>query len=71
MEPVLVAMVVIVVVAGSVLLARRVRHPEDTASHTDTGRDSAGERFYSDADRPAGPDAEDTATPPNRSPDRP
>jgi hypothetical protein len=71
MEMVLVAVVVVAVVVASVLLARRVQHPEDTASHTDTGRDGTGERFYSDTDRPAGPDAEDATGPSNRFPDRP
>lgn len=69
MTGVLVVLVVVVVVVGSVLLARRVQHPENTATHHDEGRDSTGERFYSDTDRPAGPDAEDTAVPPNRLPD--
>lgn len=56
--------VVIVVVAVSVLLARRVQHPEDTASHDDGNRDaSLSARLYDGVDRPAGPDADDPVGP--------
>ncbi|HEU5150615.1 MAG TPA: hypothetical protein VFU19_08970 [Iamia sp.] len=63
MQGVLIVVLVVAVVAGSVVLARRVRHPENTASHHDEGRGSTGERFYSDTDHPAGPDAEDPIGP--------
>lgn len=69
MEGVLVVLLVIAVVVGSVLLARVARHPESTASHDDERRDSTGERFYSDTDRPAGPDAEDPVGPDRLTPD--
>lgn len=54
-----VIIVVVLVVAGSVWLAKRVNHPENAGSHTDTAGDSTSERFYTDPGRPAGPDAED------------
>ena len=54
-----VVLVVVVLVGLCMWGARRMRHPEQTASHAEDVRDSTSERFYSDADRPAGPDAED------------
>ncbi|WCO68219.1 hypothetical protein PO878_05700 [Iamia majanohamensis] len=56
-------LVVLVVVAGAALLARRVQHPEDAASHDDGQADTTSERFYDTADRPAGPDADDPVGP--------
>lgn len=64
MKVLLVVLVVVAVVAAAIWLAKRVRQPEDTASHSDEGRTATGERFYSDTDRPAGPDAEDPVQPP-------
>lgn len=54
--------VVVLIVVVSALLARRVQHPEQAASHDD-GPASTSERFYESADRPAGPDAEDPVGP--------
>jgi hypothetical protein len=61
----LVLLVVAATVAGSVWLARHVRHPENAASHSDERPDSTSERFYTDPGRPAGPDAEDPVLPPD------
>jgi hypothetical protein len=36
-------------------------HPENGCSHGDHPRQRDGERFYSQVDRPAGPDAEDAS----------
>ena len=69
MQGVLIVLLVVAVVVGSVLLARVVRHPENTASHHDEGRYGTGDRFYSDTDRPAGPDAEDPIGPAHPSPE--
>lgn len=55
--------VVVLIVVASALLARRVQHPEQTASHADEADDSTSERFYDTADRPGGPDAEDPVGP--------
>lgn len=68
MTTALVVLLVVATLAGSVWLARRVRHPENTASHSDEGREGTGARFYSDTDRPAGPDAEDPVLPPIQDP---
>jgi len=69
-EGLLVALVVMLVVAASVWLARHVNHPEQTAGHDDpadaSGRNTASERFYATTDRPAGPDAEDPVGPTRR-----
>ena len=56
---------VVVVVAVSVLLARRVQHPEQTATHAGEGpdRDVTTGRLEDGVDRPAGPDAEDPVGP--------
>lgn len=59
MTTLIVIVVVLVVVAASVWAAKRVNHPENAASHTDTSGDATSERFYTDPGRPAGPDAED------------
>lgn len=59
MKVVIAAVVVVALVALSVWAAKRVRHPENTASHAQDPRESTSERLYSDTDRPAGPDAED------------
>jgi uncharacterized membrane protein len=60
MVTLIVIVVVLVVVAGSVWAAKRVKHPENTsATGTDTAGSSTSERFYTDPGRPAGPDAED------------
>lgn len=56
-------LVVLVVVVGAALLARRVQHPEDAASHDDSGVETTSGRFYDTADRPAGPDADDPVGP--------
>ncbi len=63
MQIAIVVLVIVVVAVGSALLARKVRHPEDTASHSDTGGDTTTERFHTDPGRPAGPDAEDPIGP--------
>lgn len=68
MEMLIVALVVLAVVLVSVWAARRVKHPEQAASHDDTGRDSTSDRFYNETDRPAGPEAEDPTMTPNRFP---
>jgi hypothetical protein len=57
---------VALVVAAAVWAARRLPHPEQTASHHDERTDSTSQRFYSDTDRPAGPDAEDPIGPTSR-----
>jgi hypothetical protein len=57
------ALIVIVVVAVSVVLARRVRHPENAATHEDQDKDSTTDRFHRTDDRPAGPGAEDPIGP--------
>lgn len=59
MTVVIVVVAVLVVVALSVWAARHVRHPEQTASHADVGGRTDSDRFYTDTDRPAGPDAEE------------
>jgi hypothetical protein len=63
MQIALVFAVIVLVAVVSALLARRVQHPEQTATHDpapheDPGADSTSDRFYTDS-RPAGPDAED------------
>lgn len=70
MDMLLFALVVVVVAVGAALLARKVKHPEQAASHDDTGRDSTSDEFYNETDRPAGPEAEDPPIPPNRFPDQ-
>ncbi len=56
--------VVVLVMAGAVALARRVQHPEDSASHSHGGeRNSTSDELYGKADRPAGPDADDPVGP--------
>lgn len=70
MEMFLVLVVVVVVGVGAALLARRVQHPEQAASHDDTARDTTSDDFYNPTDRPAGPDAEDPPVPPNRFPEQ-
>jgi hypothetical protein len=62
-EIAIVLLVIVVVAVGSALLARRVRHPENAGSHTDTSGDTTTERFHTDPGRPAGPDAEDPIGP--------
>ena len=71
MDMLIVFVVVVVVAVGAAYLARRVKHPEQAASHDDTGRDSTSDRFYNETDRPAGPEAEDPPVPPNRFPEQP
>lgn len=60
----LVILVVVVVVVVSVLLARRVQHPEQSATHgeVETGP-STSSKLYEGSDRPAGPDADDPVGP--------
>ncbi|HEX2576813.1 MAG TPA: hypothetical protein VHK88_10730 [Aquihabitans sp.] len=58
-----VAVVVLVLVAGAVFASKRVKHPEQTASHGEADVSSTSERFYRGVDRPAGPDAEDPIGP--------
>ncbi|HEV7722402.1 MAG TPA: hypothetical protein VGO60_14010 [Iamia sp.] len=65
MTVVLVLLLVAAIVAGSVWLARHVRHPENMPSRSDERADSTSERFYTDPGRPAGPDAEDPVLPPD------
>jgi hypothetical protein len=36
-------------------------HPENGCSHGDHPKETESERFYNQADRPAGPDAEDAS----------
>ena len=63
MVPLIVTIVVILLVAASIVAARHVRHPEQTASHTDEHPDTTDDRFHAGSDRPAGPDAEDPIGP--------
>jgi hypothetical protein len=58
-----VAVVVVVVVGAAVFLARRVQHPEQTATHADLDKDRTTDRFHRTDDRPAGPGAEDPVGP--------
>ncbi len=59
MTGLLVAVALVALVALAVALSKRVRHPEDTAGHGEVPADTRSERFYREADAPAGPDAED------------
>lgn len=59
-----VAIVVIVLVVGAVLLAKRLPHPEQTASHTDLPGVTESDQLYGGAGRPAGPDVDETHPPP-------
>lgn len=65
MTGLIVAVVVVVTVVASVALARKVRHPEQAATHDDTvgGEETTSDRLYGHDDRPAGPDAEDPPAP--------
>lgn len=55
--------VAVVGVAVIVFLLSRTKHPDETASHDDQRPDTTSEQFYGGADRPAGPDAEDSPAP--------
>jgi hypothetical protein len=55
-----VALVVVVLVAGAVWASKHVQHPEQAAGHGEPDPTTTSERLYRGSDRPAGPDAEDT-----------
>lgn len=59
-----VAVVVIALVVGAVLVAKRLPHPEQTATHGDEPPATTSGQLYDGADRPAGPDVDETVPPP-------
>jgi hypothetical protein len=50
------AMVAVAAVVAAFVTTRR--HPERSATHVDSERETTSDRLYGKADRPAGPDAE-------------
>jgi hypothetical protein len=57
------AVILATVLAVGVLLFALLRdgHPENGCGHGEHPKDKENDRFYSQADRPAGPDAEDAS----------
>ena len=70
MNAALIIVSVAVVVAFAVMLLRG-GHPENGCDHGEHALDTTSERFYSTADRPAGPDAESPSLEREPAPPRP
>ena len=67
---IVVAAIAILGCVALVVILSRQGHPEQTASHHDERPDTTSDRFYGGVDRPAGPDVEDSPTPPPDLPDQ-